>query len=281
MDLNGESQLMMEMSNESLDLFSSFFPPLSPPSDPEIPLLPSFSAPPKHSSLSSLRYKTELCTRYAESGFCAYRNRCQFAHGLSELRPPVQHPKYKTELCRSFHVLGTCNYGLRCLFIHSPQERRESPVSPDAPRLPTRKYAGPYRERCRLWRSPGGCPYGARCHFQHPKSSREVCRHFAALGDCPYGARCHFSHSPPLDRWGSGTKNSSGSLSPSDPDPDSDPGTPVLSESPANNAFSFASLLLPLALRLQILGDEEDLPTATDPLPGDEEIAQGLLSVLD
>ncbi|OCT81760.1 hypothetical protein XELAEV_18024268mg [Xenopus laevis] len=129
-------------------------PPLSPPADPETPLLPSFSAPPKHSSLSSLRYKTELT--------------------------PVQNPKYKTELCRSFHVLGTCNYGLRCLFIHSPQERREPLVLPGAPSLPPRRYGGPYRYHCRFWSSPGGCPYGARCHFQHSKSVRETCRHFAA-----------------------------------------------------------------------------------------------------
>ncbi|KAG8438023.1 hypothetical protein GDO86_008634 [Hymenochirus boettgeri] len=277
MDLDGKSKLFMEISE--LDLFSSFFPPLSPP-EMDTQLLPSFSAATKGTSLSSLRYKTELCTRYAESGFCAYRNRCQFAHGLSELRPPAQHPKYKTELCRSFHVLGTCNYGLRCLFIHNPHERREAPVSPLSPRLPPRKHSGPYKERCRLWRSPGGCPYGARCHFQHPKGIREACRHFAALGDCPYGARCHFSHSPPPDRWGSATKNGSGSLSPSDPEPDSGPGTPLLSESPANNAFSFSSLLLPLALRLQILGDDEGLTSDTDPLLL-EENPQGSPSVLN
>ncbi|KAM4723074.1 uncharacterized protein WCC33_009292 [Rhinophrynus dorsalis] len=270
--------MFLEIS-DSLDLYSSLFLPVSPPAEMETPLLPSFSAPPKGQSLSSLRYKTELCTRYAESGYCAYRNRCQFAHGLSELRPPIQHPKYKTELCRSFHILGTCNYGLRCLFIHSPQERREPPASPDVLRLPSRRHAAPYKERCRLWRSPGGCPYGARCHFQHPKGVREACRHFAALGDCPYGARCHFSHSPPPDRWGSGTKNSSGSLSPSDPE--SDPSTPLLSESPANNAFNFSSLLLPLALRLQILGEEDYFPETSPLLAEEDENSQGPLSLLD
>ncbi|XP_053544834.1 mRNA decay activator protein ZFP36L3-like [Bombina bombina] len=273
MESAGDTKMFLELT-DGLDLFSSLFPPLSPSPEPETPLLPSFLEAPKSSGLSSLRYKTELCSRYAESGFCAYRNRCQFAHGLSELRPPIQHPKYKTELCRSFHVLGTCNYGLRCLFIHSPQERRELPSSPDALRLPTRRNSAPYsKERCRLWRSPGGCPYGARCHFQHPKSGREPCRHFAALGDCPYGARCHFSHSPPLDRWGT-VGEGSGSLSPTDPDSES--GTPLLSESPANNAFSFASLLLPLSLRLQILGEGGDFPGAADSIFSEDENSQGL-----
>ncbi|XP_053305016.1 mRNA decay activator protein ZFP36L2-like [Spea bombifrons] len=265
MAVKGEKQLTLEIT-DSLDFFS-FLPSLTSTSDTDAPLLPSFSVPAKSPGFSSLRYKTELCTRYAESGFCAYKNRCQFAHGLSELRPPIQHPKYKTELCRSFHILGTCNYGLRCLFIHSPHERREPPVSPDTLRLPTRRHAVPYnKERCRLWRSPGGCPYGSCCHFQHPKGAQEPCRHFTALGDCPYGARCHFSHSPPQDRWSIGTKNGRGSLSPSDPG--SDPGTPVPTDAPANNAFNFSSCLLPLALRLQILGEEEDFAsdqTLTDP----------------
>ncbi|KAM4617952.1 uncharacterized protein O3C94_021810 [Discoglossus pictus] len=272
MDYSGETKMFPDFS-DSLDLFSSLFPPLSPPQESDAPLLPSFSVTPKSQSISSLRYKTELCSRYAESGVCAYRNRCQFAHGLSELRPPIQHPKYKTELCRSFHVLGTCDYGLRCLFIHSPQERREPP-SP-ALRVPARRHGAPYsKERCRLFKSPGGCPYGSRCHFQHPKSVREPCRHYAALGDCPYGARCHFSHSPPTDRWGAATTAGSGSLSPIDHD--SDPGTPNLSESPANNAFSFSTLLLPLSLRLQILGEEEYFSGTADPILSEDENSQGL-----
>ncbi|MEE6518339.1 hypothetical protein FKM82_029301 [Ascaphus truei] len=262
MELRGEMQMFSEIS-DCLDLFPLLFPPLSPPpSEPDLSLLsPTFSVGPRALGLASLRYKTELCSRYAESGSCAYRQRCQFAHGLSELRPPRQHPKYKTELCRSFHVLGTCNYGVRCLFIHSPQERR-SPPSPPAAFLP-RHPASHRRERCRLLRSPGGCPYGPRCHFQHPQGVREACRHFAALGECPYGAHCHFAHRPPADRWGLGTRGS-GSLSPTELD--SDPGTPLFSESPANNAFTFCNLLLPLALRLQSLGGEGDFSGIGDPL---------------
>ncbi|KAM8939245.1 uncharacterized protein RCH25_052823 [Pelodytes ibericus] len=279
MAVKREKKVLLELS-DSLDLFSSFGSSLASPYDTDAPLLPSFSDSVKTPSLSSLRYKTELCTRYAESGFCEYKSRCQFAHGLSELRPPIQHPKYKTELCRSFHILGTCNYGMRCLFIHSPHEQREPPVTPNTLRLPARRHAAPYhKERCRLWRSPGGCPYGARCHFQHPKGVCEPCRHFAALGDCPYGARCHFSHSPPPDRWGTGLKKGSGSLSPSEPD--SEPGTPIFSDSPANNAFTFSSLLLPLALRLQILGEEETLTGMGDSVLSKDDHSRGALLCLD
>jgi len=65
------------------------------------------------------RYKTELCRSFAETGQCRYGVKCQFAHGVDELRPLARHPRYRTELCHSFHVNGFCPYGSRCNFIHS------------------------------------------------------------------------------------------------------------------------------------------------------------------
>ncbi|CAN2391434.1 C3H1 type-like [Pristimantis euphronides] len=235
--------MFLKFSN-SLDIFPSISPPWA-----EALFAPSCTAP-KSTRPSSFRYKTELCTRYAESGFCAYRNRCQFAHGLSDLRPSFQHPKYKTELCRFFHISGICSYGPRCLFIHGHSERREVP---DTIRL-RQRCPSPFSSKkpCRHWHSPAGCPYGSACLFQHPNAVRGVCRHYAALGVCPYGTHCLFKHSPPPDRWGAGSNNGSGSVSPSEPDT----GNEVFCESLANNAFNFSSLLLPLTLKLQILGED-------------------------
>ncbi|KAG9475507.1 mRNA decay activator protein ZFP36L2-B-like [Eleutherodactylus coqui] len=250
MELNEEAKMFLNFSN-SLDIFSPISLTLG-----EAPLGSSCTAP--TDTRLSLRYKTELCNRYAETGFCVYRNRCQFAHGLSDLRPPFQHPKYKTELCRSFHLLGTCSYGPRCLFIHSHSEKREIP---DTIRLRQRGRSPFFSKKpCRHWHTPGGCPYGSTCLFQHPNTARDACRHYAALGVCPYGAHCLFKHSPPPDRWGAGSNSGSGSdlgsgsLSPSE----MDTGNECFSESLANNAFNFSSLL-PLALKLQILGEEDDL----------------------
>lgn len=81
-------------------------------------------------------YKTELCRSWQETGSCRYGSKCQFAHGMEELRPVLRHPKYKTEICRTFHTLGTCPYGTRCRFIHNrdpilPGQRLSgSPPSP-------------------------------------------------------------------------------------------------------------------------------------------------------
>lgn len=81
-----------------------------------------------HSSTSSdtsaSRYKTELCRPFEETGHCRYGSKCQFAHGMAELRSLNRHPRYKTEFCRTFHTTGFCSYGQRCNFIHNEDERR-------------------------------------------------------------------------------------------------------------------------------------------------------------
>lgn len=71
------------------------------------------------------RYKTELCRTYEENGCCRYGDKCQFAHGIGELRSVVRHPKYKTDLCRTFHTTGFCPYGARCHFIHGENEQQQ------------------------------------------------------------------------------------------------------------------------------------------------------------
>ncbi|GMH30605.1 hypothetical protein Nepgr_032448 [Nepenthes gracilis] len=68
-------------------------------------------------------YKTELCKKWQETGACPYGEQCQFAHGLSELRPVLRHPRYKTEVCRMVLAGVSCPYGHRCHFRHSIAER--------------------------------------------------------------------------------------------------------------------------------------------------------------
>ncbi|XP_052431407.1 mRNA decay activator protein ZFP36L1-like [Carassius gibelio] len=76
-------------------------------------------------SVTSSRYKTELCRTFAERGVCKYGGKCQFAHGPEELRDLNRHPKYKTEPCRTFHSIGFCPYGIRCHFVHNAEDDHE------------------------------------------------------------------------------------------------------------------------------------------------------------
>ena len=76
------------------------------------------------------RYKTELCRAYEERGQCRYGERCQFAHGVGELRSMQRHPKYKTELCRTYHTSGYCPYGARCHFVHNGPPPPAPPPTP-------------------------------------------------------------------------------------------------------------------------------------------------------
>jgi len=86
-------------------------------------------------------YKTELCKSWVESGLCRYGEKCQFAHGPTELRPVLRHPKYKTEICKTFHTYGTCPYGKRCRFVHT------SPLENNPPKKEVESESGKDKEK--------------------------------------------------------------------------------------------------------------------------------------
>jgi len=65
------------------------------------------------------RYKTELCRPFTETGKCKYGDKCQFSHGIKELRILMRHPKYKTEYCRTFHTSKYSNNFLSFIFVNN------------------------------------------------------------------------------------------------------------------------------------------------------------------
>lgn len=71
-------------------------------------------------NFSNSKHKRSLCRNFTENGFCPYGQKCQFAHGLDELKcNETQNNLYKTKVCYSFLKKGFCMYELRCNFIHS------------------------------------------------------------------------------------------------------------------------------------------------------------------
>ncbi|OAY60444.1 zinc finger CCCH domain-containing protein 14 isoform X2 [Manihot esculenta] len=74
--------------------------------------------------------KTELCNKWQETGTCSYGDHCQFAHGITELRPVIRHPRYKTQVCRMVLAGEVCPYGHRCHFRHSLTEQERVIMGP-------------------------------------------------------------------------------------------------------------------------------------------------------
>ncbi|CCD26987.1 putative mRNA-binding protein CTH1 NDAI_0J00950 [Naumovozyma dairenensis CBS 421] len=63
-------------------------------------------------------YKTELCESFTTKGTCKYGNKCQFAHGLHELKLKQRSNNFRTKPCVNWAKLGYCPYGKRCCFKH-------------------------------------------------------------------------------------------------------------------------------------------------------------------
>lgn len=75
-------------------------------------------------SMGKSKVKTSLCKKYADTGNCPYGFKCQFAHGLVELRCNVDENSYKTKPCNSYFKKGYCVYGDRCNFSHKTSEHK-------------------------------------------------------------------------------------------------------------------------------------------------------------
>ncbi|KAI8391294.1 uncharacterized protein BYT42DRAFT_556368 [Radiomyces spectabilis] len=93
----------------------------------DYPITPIHESAAQHQDLTKVQsaeqkrqrlYKTELCRNWEKQNQCQYGDRCQYAHGVCDLRQVERHPKYKTQTCRTFEQTGACPYGIRCTFRH-------------------------------------------------------------------------------------------------------------------------------------------------------------------
>jgi len=97
---------------------------MQPKYEPQKVQLPLVNERPKGLKFNTHLFKTEICRRWTEVGYCPYRESCQFAHGAKELRMrPKMHRKFKTVRCRKY-LAGYCPYGTRCCFVHDFSEQR-------------------------------------------------------------------------------------------------------------------------------------------------------------
>merc|ERR1719433_736877 len=80
-------------------------------------------APGNHS-----RYKTELCTNWMLTRNCTYGNKCNFAHGIHDLKARKRLENYKSQPCCDPARAGCkrCLYGSRCNYAHPGEAIRRS-----------------------------------------------------------------------------------------------------------------------------------------------------------
>ena len=65
------------------------------------------------------KYKSELCKNYEILGYCPYGDKCDYAHGIKELRGINNiNQNFRIKKCKSFFLNGFCPYGNRCQFSH-------------------------------------------------------------------------------------------------------------------------------------------------------------------
>jgi hypothetical protein len=90
-------------------------------------VLNSTLKPKKKAAVDETKYKTELCRKYENTGYCPYGKKCKFAHGKEELNEKFLNNKrrYKSKKCNSFHSTMQCPYGSRCLFAHEERPLEE------------------------------------------------------------------------------------------------------------------------------------------------------------
>jgi len=107
-------------------------------------------------------FKTEMCRRWTEYGYCPYGVGCRFAHGAGELRMrPISNKNYKTVWCKKF-LAGYCPYGTRCCFVHDiselriPTSARRRNVQPGRVLVPNNYEHGAYASS--NWKNMGMIP---------------------------------------------------------------------------------------------------------------------------
>ena len=124
--------------------------------------------------------KTRLCRDFGRDGQCPRKDKCPFAHGLTELRrrPLDPHSRpVKMYECDVFAKTGTCPFGSSCTFAHGTDELVQHRAQYNST-APEQVWATQDSASCHTKKRP--CKYGTRGN----------CRAFEL-----YGGPCWFAHS--------------------------------------------------------------------------------------
>lgn len=153
-------------------------------------------------------YKTELCRSFSREGFCRYGAKCQFAHGIEELRPAPQGSSVTKILKLKSPGVMQNNFST---FSHASaleidSDNHESGIvmmeGDDLDGLVEDPEEAAQHEENDRWAALRGdfTPKGGVASLISPRIKdprvykTELCQKFEEMGECPYGPKCQFAH---------------------------------------------------------------------------------------
>ncbi|KAJ1481525.1 hypothetical protein T484DRAFT_1954042 [Baffinella frigidus] len=149
-------------------------------------------------------HKTRMCRTWRQTGHCSFGERCNFAHGVGEMRATEE----------GLQLLGGGGRG------PSTRRQHESSDSSDTASTCSNEtnlfgaVGGPlaahHKTRmCKIFEKSGCCKFTGRCNYAHSREElvvrkstgrcsadhkTRICKAFMRSGTCPYGDRCTFAH---------------------------------------------------------------------------------------
>ena len=180
------------------------------------------STPSTSEAVKNKAYKTTLCTFYLE-GPCKNGDKCNYAHGTSELRSGSStvkdaEVKTKTKLCEKFLQFGTCQFGASCNFAHGVRELQQA-IQSNANAASNN--ANFKTALCKAYMNGLYCQFADKCQYAHgrhelrPKAQdasstpstsssskakakaeykTKLCQNFEKDGECEFNEMCSFAH---------------------------------------------------------------------------------------
>jgi hypothetical protein len=145
-----------------------------------------------------------MCRTWKNTGQCSFGDRCNFAHGLAEMRAAEEGLKL-------LGGVGGRGPSTRRQHDSSDSSDTASACSTDTHVFgPAGSMAVFHKTRmCKIFEKTGCCKFSERCNYAHSREElvvrkvtgrcpadhkTRICKAFVRSGNCPFGDRCTFAH---------------------------------------------------------------------------------------
>lgn len=153
-------------------------------------------------------YKTELCRTFSRDGVCKYGAKCQFAHGIAELRPAphgaskilkIKTPELSAALSPNGIISVPSIVSPLVLDMDDDNNNHEENIETVDASVLSFSADGEVKinesQTPKVLKSSTPRTLGSRSVVKDARVYKtELCEKFQENGDCPYGLKCQFAH---------------------------------------------------------------------------------------